>query len=118
MKTALCVLLVVPLALPGCGGGTDETPAVLYKSAGSVQCAASQMTQARLDAAVAGLRTAGATVAASSCAVDGMPHPALCGTDSGELFSVTVPPTSVTVAQQAGFRPASDYPSAKAAACQ
>lgn len=110
--------MVLPtLALLGCGGSDDTAP-VLYKPTGSLQCSPTQTTQARLDAEVPSLRRAGAFVSASSCANDGAPHITLCGGENGDLFSVTVAPSSESLARQSGYQPASQYSGARPIACQ
>lgn len=110
--------MVLPtLALSGCGGSDDTAP-VLYKPTGSLQCSPTQTTQARLDAEVPSLRRAGAFVSASSCANDGAPHITLCGAENGDLFSVTVAPSSESLARQSGYQPASQYSGARPIACQ
>jgi len=110
--------MVLPtLALLGCGGSDDTAP-VLYKPTGSLQCSLTQTTQARLDAEVSSLRRAGVSVSASSCANDGAPHITLCGAGNGDLFSVTVAPSSESLARQLGYQPASQYSGARPIACQ
>jgi hypothetical protein len=111
---SLCLALV---AIAACGG-SDDADAVLYKSAGSLQCSPSQTTQVRLDSEVSSLRAAGATVTASHCANDGAVHPAGCGMSNGDLFSVTVSPASASPAQQRGYLPASEFPAARTMACR
>ena len=113
LRLPLVTLAVV--SMMGCGG-SDDPVVVLYKSTGSLQCAPTQTTQARLDAEVSALRQAGASVTASSCANDGLPRITLCGVDNGDLFSVT---TSTELhALRSGFKLASQYPNAEPMACQ
>lgn len=108
---AICILVTA------CGG-SDTADTVLYKQSGSLQCAPSQTTQVRLNAEVAALQAAGASVSASSCANDGVAHAALCGAENGDLFAVTVSPGSEHLAVQAGFVSAGNYPGARPLACQ
>ncbi|MFT3666691.1 hypothetical protein [Piscinibacter sp.] len=108
-------LLIVTTA---CGGGSDESHVLLYKPSGSLQCAATQTTQARLEAEVASLRSAGAVVSASHCANDGAAHAAVCGASNGDLFAVSVTPPSVAAARQLGFASAGGLPSVRTMACQ
>ena len=110
--SALCALSV------GCGGSSDEGNEQMYKPSGSLQCATSLTTQARLDAEVRELRSVGAAVVSSSCASDGELRPASCGTPSGELFVVEVEASSVSVARSRGFVPSSSYPRAFVIACR
>lgn len=117
MKITLAAALAAPLILFGCGG-SEEPSSVLYKSARSLQCSPTQLTQVRLDTEVSSLRNAGVSVEASSCASDGVAHNTLCGSDNGDLFAVTVPSASVDVARQMGYQPASSYPSARPVTCQ
>lgn len=110
--------MVLPaLALLGCGGSDDTAP-VLYKPTGTLQCSPTQTTQSRLEAEVSSLRGAGVCVSASSCANDGAPHITLCGAENGDLFSVTVSPSSESLARQLGYQAASQYPSARPIACR
>ena len=79
LRLPLVTLAVV--SMMGCGG-SDDPVVVLYKSTGSLQCAPTQTTQARLDAEVSALRQAGASVTASSCAnqlADGAQSERGCG---------------------------------------
>ncbi len=110
-------ILLAAFAVIGCGG-SDDSASMLYKPTGSLQCSPSQTTQARLDTEVSALRAAGATVTASGCANDGLARPAVCGIESGDLFSVTVSPASVPVTQQLGYAPASTFSSTRPMACQ
>lgn len=110
--------MVLPtLALLGCSGSDDTAP-VLYKPTGTLQYSPTQTTQARLDAEVSSLRGAGVSVSASSCADDGAPPIKLCGAENGDLFSVTVSPSSESLARQLGYQPARQYSSARPIACQ
>jgi hypothetical protein len=101
-----------------CGGGSDDRAEQMYKASGSLQCATSLTTRVRLDGEVSALRSAGAVVLTSSCASDGEVHPVACGTSSGELFSVEVEASSVSVARSQGFTPSSMYPRAFVIACR
>jgi hypothetical protein len=118
MRLRPAVTVLVPLALIAYGGGGSEDSPVLYKSAGSLQCAASQTTQVRLNAEVAALHAGGVSVVTSGCANDGVGHPAVCSTDNGDLFAISVSPASVAAAQQLGYQSASTLPNAKSIACQ
>jgi len=117
MKLRFASIVVVPLALAGCGG-SDDAASVLYKPTGTLQCAPSQTTQARLDAEVVSLQVAGASVMASHCANDGVAHVTLCGAQNGDLFSVTVSPSTESLARQLGYQSASQYASAQPMACR
>lgn len=110
-------MALATLALVGCGG-SDDTASVLYKPTGTLQCTATQTTQARLDTEVVSLQGAGAFVIASNCANDGEAHVTLCGAENGDLFSVTVPPSSESLARQLGYQSASQYSSTRPIACQ
>ena len=117
MRLRSAVTVFIPLALAACGGGSEDSP-ILYKSAGSLQCAASQTAQVHLNAEVAALHAGGVSVVSSGCANDGVGHPAACGTNNGDLFAVSVSPGSVAAAQQLGHQSASALPNAKSIACQ
>lgn len=117
MNVRLSVIASLAATVLGCGGA-DDPSVVLYKSTGSLQCTSSQTTQARLSAEIAALRDAGVSVLASGCANDGLPRIALCGVDNGDLFSVTVTPSTEAPATRLGYKPAAHYPSARTMACQ
>jgi hypothetical protein len=117
MNLRLASLLALLLLAHGCGG-TDDSPLVLYKPAGSLQCSQTQTTLARLNEELLALQALGVTVTASSCANDGAAHPAVCDADTGDLFAVTVSASSAVAAQQLGFRPATEFPSATPIACK
>jgi hypothetical protein len=115
LLASLCALSVL---VAGCGGGSEDRPQQMYKSSGSLQCAATLTTQVRLDAEVSALQGAGASVVSSSCASDGEVRPAACGTTSGELFGVEIGASSVSVAQSLGFSASSNFPRAFVIACR
>lgn len=117
MKLRFAPIVLVTLAFVGCGGSEEAAP-VLYKPTGTLQCSPTQTTQVRLDAELSALRGAGTTVIASNCANDGAAHTTLCGTENGDLFSVTVSPSSESLARQLGYQPASQYSGAQPIACQ
>jgi len=117
MYARLSLLALITATALGCGGADDPT-LLLYKPTGSLQCTSTQTTQARLLAEVSALRDAGVFVMASSCANDGLPRIALCGADTGDLFSVTVTPSAEASAGRLGYKPAAHYPSARPMACQ
>lgn len=112
-------MLALALVLAACGGGgADESGVVLFKPTGTLQCAPTLTTQARLDTEVAALRAAGVAVLDSRCAQDGAAHATLCGSEAGELFSVAVSSVSVPAAQALGFQPAGRYPGAQRMPCR
>ncbi len=114
----MALVLPAVVATMGCGGGSDDRDSVFYKATGSLQCSPSLMTQARLDEEASALRVAGATVISSGCAADGRGYPAVCGGGTGELFSVTVSPGSVSVVRRAGFTAATAFADAQSIACR
>lgn len=111
-------LLSASLLLLQACNRADATPQLFHKSAGSLQCDPSRTTQANLDAEIAALRAAGATIERSGCSIDGLAHPALCGRPNGDLFTVEVAGRSIEIARRAGFRPAGDFPDAMAIPCR
>ena len=117
MKLRLALIALVTLAFVACSGTRDAAP-VFYKPTGTLQCAPSKTTQAGLEAELSALQGAGATVIASNCAKDGEAYITLCGAQNGDLFSVTVSPSSAPLALQLGYKPASQYSSARPIACQ
>jgi hypothetical protein len=72
----------------------------------------------RLDAEVSALRALGVSVSSSRCANDGGFRPALCGTDSGDLFGVRVAPEYADAARQLAFQSADNYPNVVETACR
>lgn len=111
------LLVASMLLLQGCESAAGSAQ-LAYKPSGSAQCEASKTTQPKLDAEVAALRAAGAIVLRSGCSNDGLAHPTVCGAPNGDLFSIEVPAKSAEIARVAGFRPATDFPSALATPCR
>ncbi len=111
------LLIATMLLLEGCED-VIRSPQLAYKASGSAQCEASKTTQPNLEAEVAALRAAGATVLRSGCSNDGLAHPTVCGAPNGDLFSIEVPAKSAEIIKRAGFRPAAEFPSALAMPCR
>ena len=110
--TIPCVRRMTPwglaLLLSACGGGSradaEAAGVVLWRASGSLQCEAELTTQPRLDEAVAALKAAGVAVQSAQCAQDGRMRAAVCGTDKGEAWRVTVAAAAVDQALTQGWR--------------
>ena len=109
--------MIAAIALSACGGAI-ESDRIMIKHSGSLQCQPSLTTQARLDAEMAALVSAGARVNGGRCVLDGLAHVALCGASAGEAFEVAVAIESVSVARQLGFESSVGYPDRKPLACK
>jgi len=95
----------VAMMQAGCGAGESAPATVaLWQPSGSLQCEATQTTQAGLDAAVAALRSAGIVVHSARCAQDGLMHASVCGAANGDAWRVEVSAAAVDQAVARGWR--------------
>lgn len=115
-QSVLLSVMSLALGLAGCGGSI-ESDRIMIKYSGTLQCQPSVTTQARLDAEIAALVSAGARVQGGRCVLDGLAHVAMCGAIAGEAFEVAVAVESVPVARQMGFEPADRFPDRKPLPC-
>jgi hypothetical protein len=119
-RVHLYFIPAIPLVLSACGGGgaSESSEIIVYKATASLQCGADLTTQENLNATVAALRVAGATVNTASCGNTGNPSPAVCGISNGDVWIVSVPERSFSVAQSQGFASALGLPNLRAMACR
>lgn len=112
----------LPALLGACAAaGSGPVPAIasvrFYRPSGSVQCAPSRTTAARLAQLVDALSASGVDVVASACGNDGRAHIMKCGAASGDIWLVTVRAAAPGVMAAQGFRPASELTGAEEMPC-
>ena len=105
-------------AVTACGDDAksiDES--VYYGSTGSVQCGPSLFTASNVSALAEKLTNAGVFVGAISCGNDGLPHSAICGAPTGDIWLIMAARSKTETLRSLGFAPFSELSSISEVPC-
>lgn len=117
--TMVLALGTLAACATGTAAGTAADDPRWARGTDARQCEPATDGRAALDAEMAALRAAGVTASDPQCGSDGRMRPQMCGAPAGRLWFLRVPPGTPTDALRArGWRPASEWPDAQAAACR
>ena len=112
-RTLLSALIVSVLA--ACADNTSPVVSTrVYKYRGSLQCAGGGTAPATMSLE---LTNAGIPVQSFSCGIDGLAHPAVCGTPDGAINIFEIPENQGPGAQSLSFLLLSTLPTAVEIPC-
>ena len=102
-------------ALAACGGDTNPPASTMvFKSRGSLQCTGGGAPPAAMSLE---LTNAGIAVLTFTCGLDGLAHPAVCGTPDGAINIFEIPESQASNALALSFFLLSTLPMASEVPC-